>query len=248
MTKFIKNADTVDHNYLGQIISVGSYYQIQSNEEIAWVNDSMLLTDIGSGDAVVAKSNSGSDDILDVNDGINYLKDNLPKEVYNIPPFFGRVSYELKDLKNAGSVDMNVDGSTNNVVFKFSPNAGQVWYLEKIMIFILDGGTMSFDKFGSLTSALTNGCAIKIKSNGIEYTTRNIKTNVDLLLAFPDQRMVGSSSTAFLDEDDYYAGSIIFKNPIKLADVDNDLVKIVIKDNLTGIDAMHAQILVWRTI
>ena len=60
--------------------------------------------------------------------------------------------------------------------------------------------------------------------------------------------MVGSSSTAFLDEEDYYAGSIIFKNPIKLSNIDGDLIKIIIKDDLTGIDAMCSQVLVWKSI
>lgn len=72
--KYIKNNDVVVHNYIGQNINPGQYYQIQPAEEINWANDSILLTDIGSGKAVVAKDNSGTTDIIDVNDAIVYLK------------------------------------------------------------------------------------------------------------------------------------------------------------------------------
>lgn len=81
MIKYIKNADSVDHIWLGQLIHPNEYYQILPEEEIEWANDSKLLTDIANGIAIVAKASDGSADITDVNEAINYLKDNLPKEV-----------------------------------------------------------------------------------------------------------------------------------------------------------------------
>lgn len=81
MIKWIKNNSGITKTWLGQQINNQAYYQIQSIEEIAWANDSELLTDIANGNAIVAKDDSGSNNITNVNDAINYLKDNLPKEV-----------------------------------------------------------------------------------------------------------------------------------------------------------------------
>ena len=87
MAKWIKNADTLDHTYVGQLIPAGTYYEIQLTEERDWANNSTLLTDIGSGVAVVAKDDSGSNDIVDVALGINYLKDidNAPVDTDGAP-------------------------------------------------------------------------------------------------------------------------------------------------------------------
>ena len=48
MAKWIKNDDVSDHTWVGQLISAGTYYQVQATEEIQWANNSQLLTDIGS--------------------------------------------------------------------------------------------------------------------------------------------------------------------------------------------------------
>ena len=75
MAKWIKNNSGTQSTYGGQDITNGAYYQIQSHQEISWANNSALLTDIASGDAIVAKDDSGNNDIADVNAAINYLKD-----------------------------------------------------------------------------------------------------------------------------------------------------------------------------
>lgn len=74
MAVWIKNASGGSKVYLGQTIANAAYYQIQPQELVNWQNDSTLITDIGNSDAVVAKDDSGSNDISDVNEGINYLK------------------------------------------------------------------------------------------------------------------------------------------------------------------------------
>lgn len=84
MAKWIKNATAGDKTWVGQLISAGQYYEIQSHEESQWANDSTLLSDIGSGDAVVAKDDSGTADISDVAEAINHLK-GLEVSISNIP-------------------------------------------------------------------------------------------------------------------------------------------------------------------
>lgn len=81
MAKWIKNDSGASKTWVGQQIADQAYYEIQSSEEMVWANDSTLLTDIGSGDAVVAKDDSGSNDITDVAEGINHLKDETPVKI-----------------------------------------------------------------------------------------------------------------------------------------------------------------------
>ena len=75
MIKYIKNADTETQTWVGQEVAPGQYYQIQAIEELEWANNSQLLTDICNNIAIVARTNDGSDDILDVASAINFLKD-----------------------------------------------------------------------------------------------------------------------------------------------------------------------------
>ena len=81
MSKWIKNDSGSTKTWVGQEITNQSYYEIQSNEELEWANNSTLLTDIGSGDAVVAKDDSGNTDFSDVNEAIDYLKGDVPYSV-----------------------------------------------------------------------------------------------------------------------------------------------------------------------
>ena len=74
MAKHIKNTSGSDSTYQGQLISNGAYYQLQAHEEKAWASDDTLLTDIGNGDALVAKTDDGLND-LGISEGIDYLKD-----------------------------------------------------------------------------------------------------------------------------------------------------------------------------
>jgi len=84
--KYIKNNTLSNKTWVGAVISAGSYYGIEIGEEIDWANDSELLSDIGSGDALVAEDSSGTTDITDVNSAINFLKNSLPAEI-NQGPF-----------------------------------------------------------------------------------------------------------------------------------------------------------------
>jgi hypothetical protein len=72
--KYIKNNSGGDDTWLGQLIVDQEYYLIQSSEDLSFSNNSKVLSDIGSGNLLVAKDDSGSNDILEVSDAINYLK------------------------------------------------------------------------------------------------------------------------------------------------------------------------------
>ena len=70
MIKRIKNNDTADRTWVGQTLTPGEYYTIQSGEENSWMANDQLLLDIASNLAVV------NDSTLDLSPsaGINWLK------------------------------------------------------------------------------------------------------------------------------------------------------------------------------
>jgi hypothetical protein len=75
MAKWIKNDSGGSKTYLGQQIADGAYYQVTKTEDGLWANDNTLIVDIANGDAIVAKDDSGNNDITDINKGINHMKD-----------------------------------------------------------------------------------------------------------------------------------------------------------------------------
>jgi len=181
-------------------------------------------------------------DLDDYEDNYQANADGVDIRTYN------KIIYELVDLENAGSNAMNVDGTSPNISFKYIPAAGEVRYLDSIIFFLLDPGTMAHNVFGALGSALTTGLKIKVKVGGTEYTNKDIVDNVDVLMAFPNVVNTGQSATAFLNEEDYFFGSWLFSKPLKLEGDDGDLVKIIIRDDLTGISRMRSQALIYRYV
>jgi len=88
VSKYVKNTDTSDHTYYGQVVSAGTYHLIPVNEEPGWAQDDDLLTDIGSGIAVMAKSDDGNTDISGVSEAISYLRGELHQaEIIKEVPF-----------------------------------------------------------------------------------------------------------------------------------------------------------------
>lgn len=81
MIKYIFNNDTEINTYSGQQINAGDYYEISSLEERVYANDSKLITDIGSGKAIISKSPDISGHIVDVSSAIVFLKNELPMDV-----------------------------------------------------------------------------------------------------------------------------------------------------------------------
>ncbi len=156
--------------------------------------------------------------------------------------------YELLYLENSGNKEMNVDGSSVNKIYKQAVPTDTTWMLEGIHIFMLDPGLMSHNVFGSFGAALTNGLSIVVKKKGSDFKIKDIMDNTDLYMSFPSNQNVGNSGTGFLDEEDYFYGTLNFQNPLRLAQSDGDLVKIIIKDDLTAIQRLRATILVRKVI
>jgi hypothetical protein len=142
MAKWIKNNSGGDKTWVGQLITNGSYYEIQDIEENAWRSNSQLLTDIGNSIAIVAKDNSGSNDITDVNLAINYLKGILPNPIGlqgSSGTQIGSIGDELKVCANFNNGAMDAFGrlrnSEINVIFEaaFSHDKNDLLFSEKVV-------------------------------------------------------------------------------------------------------------------
>jgi len=81
---YIKNTDSITRTWHGKQLNVNEYHLIQPTSEVSWANNEQLLIDIANGKATVAKDDSGSKDITNINEAINYLKNNLPTQVKTI--------------------------------------------------------------------------------------------------------------------------------------------------------------------
>lgn len=149
---------------------------------------------------------------------------------------------------SGGSVNMDVDGSSTPVNFDFAPSAGEVWYLEAVVILIVDPGGTDWDEFGSLGSELTNGVDLLIKTHGTEYTVGNHKNNADLVLCFSENGLIPPGSAAFLDDDDIFRGSKNFRHAIKLDGDLGDYVRMKVQDDLENLEAFRAYVRVWKEV
>lgn len=75
MIKVKNNKETTD-TWSGMMIDSDTYYTLEQSEYNKWQNDSKVLIDIATGDLVV---NNGTDDILDIANAINHLKQVIPE-------------------------------------------------------------------------------------------------------------------------------------------------------------------------
>lgn len=181
-----------------------------------------------------------SDDTLigNISDRLKVTATTTPTEQYqciHIPEY----------LKNGSVYSITVDGSVTPQYFSWTVPAGETWYLSHLRTIIIDGGTMDRYDFGSIIDGLTNGVLLQIKANGTTYDIVNFKYNLCLANYFVDEPGdVGAA--AFLDESDQFRGVKDYLPYIKL--VQDDFVKITVRDDLTDLDEFTFMIHKWREI
>jgi hypothetical protein len=159
------------------------------------------------------------------------------------------VIYNCHNLLNGSSKFMNVNGSAGSPInFEFLPSGSDIWFLDSIVLFLMDPGSMDYDDFGAISGSLTNGLRIVVRSNGVEYEIANIKDNTELVSYFLDSTSFGKDSSGILDDDDSYVGAMHFKNPIRLDASQGDYVRIQVRDNLNNLTSLQSSIKIWRII
>jgi hypothetical protein len=145
-------------------------------------------------------------------------------------------------LKNAGSKLMNVNGTLAvPIKFTLAPTAGLTYFVESLSLFLVDIGTMDYGDFGSIAGALANGLLVSVKSKGTIYPICNIVDNIDLTLFFKADPVtgVGGASTGFLNDGDYFVGTVDFNNPIIIQNSTADEIYAEVRDSLSALDHLR---------
>ena len=89
----VKNNTASSKVWNGQAIEAAEFYELQASEITAWSNDSIVLSDLLSGDLQLETSAIISDGVL----AVNVLLDNVPKEVVTA---FEKNDKRLKCIKS----------------------------------------------------------------------------------------------------------------------------------------------------
>lgn len=99
MSKYIKNNSGSSGTWNGQLLADQEWFLIPSEKEGSWSSNASVLTDVLSGDLVVAKSDDGETNFIDTNNAIDFLKDNVIPEVSSTSyPFASKTLPDGKKL------------------------------------------------------------------------------------------------------------------------------------------------------
>jgi len=74
MSIWIKNIDTIDHYYEGQLIEDGTFFEVETHRQISFSNNDDLLDDIANSKAQIGSSGLDADLISGTAKQINHLK------------------------------------------------------------------------------------------------------------------------------------------------------------------------------
>lgn len=154
-------------------------------------------------------------------------------------------AYGVSDLASIREREMNVDGSVTPAEFEISP-AGladdEKWNITRMVFHIT--GTMAMDDgtFGDINS-LSRGVVIR-SENGTTQNIFNIKNNGEAAQRTFDREYVDKAPagiTAILIRRTF-AGRDKNGMAIRLNAVDGDSFKLIIQDDLTGLNSFHATV------
>jgi len=145
---------------------------------------------------------------------------------------------------NGGGSDLAVDGSITEVVFLINADATKAKIIN-LMTFAGNSSGVKFNQFLSLNSRLTNGILIEIKSDDIITQFELIDSTDDLLDSWSN---VPSDFVLFFapGADHFNATKDLRGTPFVLKPQGSftidDFVKVIIRDDLTGISDMDFRV------
>jgi len=130
-------------------------------------------------------------------------------------------------VEHSGSRDMNVDGSSTNVVFVYEASASVDIVVNELRL-VASFDEMGFNSSGNfgLRSTLTNGVLVEVTSGGETVELANVTRNEEFLL-FPSPSIVLNTA----GEADVVVVS--FPLGVTLSSGSSDNVKITIRDDIT---------------
>lgn len=208
------------------------------------------MTGFGSydGDDTVVKGDDGTTTGVKITATTDGSKKRLDVSTSMSPVPASRVMYRYVPLLNASSPLMTVNGTSGAPVnFSFTPAASETWYLERLIIMLVDPGDNIPTTYGAL-AALTNGTRILVRSNGTEYEIANLQNNAQLYMCFAEDGNKIVENGGLFDDVDSYQGALSFKVPIAIANSTSDYIRAAVRDNLTGLQYHSVGAVIWRTI
>lgn len=148
------------------------------------------------------------------------------------------------DLAISGNVECDVNasaGSPQNC--RWTVPAGQTWYVQSLIMVMVDVGTFDENEFGAL-GALNNGCLVQINTKGTLVTLGNMRDNIDAFLMFAEN----TNNASDILGDSTFKGVFHFDPPVKVQASTNDFVQVVIRDNVTGLNRLRFKVKAWRVL
>lgn len=171
----------------------------------------------------------------------------VPETSKGLPPEDLSNLRQYRDfLVNAGSPDMNVDGSVTVQEFKIISDPGVTKWITGFRILMeganLEIATNDFRRFGNATSAnnsLPNG--VKIQTNQSGVVTDIVSEPIGIVgdfLSYADDftNLVNAVSST----SDFLKFIFTFDKPVVLAEGGSDSLSVFIRDDLTPIDKFQA--------
>lgn len=155
-------------------------------------------------------------------------------------------NYFFNYLENGGSRDLNVNGSSTSVAFTDGPTGSEMWFITELVIVLQDGGNLDVSDYGALNS-LTNGVLFDQTRDSVAYQIANIQTNHELAMMFSGKSLEGSSQ-GFLNDANIFIGTFRIEPEITLLGSTSDVLRVTVRDNLTGLSLHQVGYRAWRII
>ena len=148
--------------------------------------------------------------------------------------------------RSTGSIDMNVDGSGAAINFDYIVPAGtdyDMFSLSRLNIVLVDG-SMRWDQFGGLGSALANGLLLQLLDDGgtvqqhFDTDRQPVQDNAD----FGGLAGVDNPLTAAAGPDAMPVRFTVERSGNKPTLFPNWIVRAVVQDNLAGLTKFRIQV------
>jgi hypothetical protein len=156
------------------------------------------------------------------------------------------IVYAEVNVDNAGSEDMNVNGSVTPVVFTAGPGAGEKWYIFELGVTIEDSGNNTVERYGSI-SGVTNGTLVEQVISGTAYTFTNVLNNLNIVETFTDHSFRGVSNS-YLNSPNFFTGKAELRVAVTLDGDNSDVIRVTVRDNLTGLDQHRFSVEYYRVL
>jgi hypothetical protein len=149
-------------------------------------------------------------------------------------------------LMNGGSKEMTINGAPPPAQnFDYAATGGQTLRVTTLKLFLRDTGTQDPTRFGAIAGGLATGVQVGVVRNGVMEQIFNLKDNMDIALCLPEQAMQALAA-GFMNSAGTCYQWLNFNPPILLQGARGDIMRAVIRDNLTAIEFMRMAITGWE--